>query len=1181
MTPRSDRVATLDRPVERPRLLGAKLNRPETGDRHLERPRLLQALTQHAARPLTLVVADAGFGKTSLLADFAKRRLQPVVWYSLMPSDADVVVFGRYLMEGFRRDAPRFGRDFARALEETRPGARSAEMLAGTLVNELAALRGPTRLLVLDDFQEVGAHRGVLTFTDTLLRYLPPTVRVVIAARTAPPLALERLRAAGHLFELHSSHLRLTRDEMARLFAEVYRRPLAEPELTALEETTLGWPTAVHLVHEALRRDGDARLEDILADVRSSNLQMHEYLSSEVYSRLDEDTRRLLDATSTLQRFDAPLAARLSGVARPQRILTSLARRGLLRAFGEGDALSYECHDLVRRFVVQELESAGGAARLRGLETACAEALEERGEHERALRHWLRAGHHHESVRLVRDLAPQLLREGRAAALLDFIGGLPAGPASNDLELALALADARQALGNWDDAEAQYQDVLERCRSQARRDVELRALLGLGKVLNLRGRHEQVLGMAERGLAMSARLPRDLRARLLQMKAGAHFYLGQYHAAVDVLGQVRALLADAPEPELLLPTIHNLAGAYAALGKFREASDEFRVALAQVRGTSSPRAPLYLSNLAFHLAELGELAEARRAAEEGLAAAQRFSNRAMECVCHQALAQVQAQAGDLDGALAALRQAEALNAELRMEVIETDLLLLHGRVFLARGQYRRAVEFVSRAIERLAVRPDDPRLCDARAVLAWCELRAGRLHVARTLLESLWAPADATENDYLRMRVHYWLAETLLALGERRHVAAHAALALRLVRERDYLYFLKVQVREDHGLALHALEHGIEPDLVASALVEAQPDVETALLSLLAGASAPVGETAIAVLAEVGGHASGVALGGLAARRGPLQPAARRALAHLERRSTRGAAAQSDGTPAAARLVLHGPARLEVGGRPLPASAWRTQRAFQMLVYLALHPRGATRDVLLERFWPGRQAAAGRRNLHPTLSYVRSVLPRAEAAPILREGERYFLNPAYPMTCDAWDVDHALDAARRAEDDHARRAALERAIAQSGGLFLEGFYEDWADELQARERDRTCKVLLELGALCAGAGDFEPALAHFRRALERDPYREGTCLAVMECEVRLGNQRAAMVEYERLKTLLRGEVGVEPLPETEESVRELLRGASVHGWPEAGGREPAHGVGRQTVATSAQARLKRSARGSS
>src|SRR2546428_8590231 len=142
-------------------LLRAKLSRPQPGDQILERSRLLRALGENSARPLTLLVADAGYGKTTLLATYVHSLPRPVVWYSLMPSDADPIVFGRYLLEGFRREAPRFGRSFQRALEETGSGARSAEMLGGTLANEWAELRGPPYLLVLDDYQDVAGNPQV------------------------------------------------------------------------------------------------------------------------------------------------------------------------------------------------------------------------------------------------------------------------------------------------------------------------------------------------------------------------------------------------------------------------------------------------------------------------------------------------------------------------------------------------------------------------------------------------------------------------------------------------------------------------------------------------------------------------------------------------------------------------------------------------------------------------------------------------------------------------------------------------------------------------------------------------------------------------------------------------------------------------------------------------------------
>jgi DNA-binding SARP family transcriptional activator len=642
---------------------------------------------------------------------------------------------------------------------------------------------------------------------------------------------------------------------------------------------------------------------------------------------------------------------------------------------------------------------------------------------------------------------------------------------------------------------------------------------------------------------------------------------------------VRSIVKPPADPELLVPTVHNLAMAYAAQGRFREASTELRAALAQVRGTSSPRAPLYLSNLALLLSLLGELAEARKAAEEGLAAAQRFSNRAQEATCQEVLARIQVESGDLDGALAALRRAEEINAELRMELIAADLLVMRGKIFCARGEYRRAVEFLTEAVERLASRPDDPRRVDFKATLAWCELRAGRVREAKTLLASLLPRADADENDHTRMRVHYWLGESLLALGEPRAADEHLGIALKLVGERGYLYFLRAQAREEPAPLLRALARGIEVTTVSGALVDAGATVEAALLKILEDAPTAAGEAALSVLAEVGGQASREALEPLAKRRRALKPAIQTALKHIVERSERGAARDLETEEQPARLTLFGPPQLEAGGRVVPASAWRAQRAFHKLVFLSLHPRGASRDELIERFWPGRQAAAGRRNFHPTLSYIRSVLPRA-AAPILREGEFYRLNPAYPLATDAWELERVMEEARRGRNEAARRAALRHAAALATGPFLQGLYMDWADELQARMRDRVEKLLLELGGLCAQAGDFDEALEHFRRAVELDEYREGTRLMVIECLVRVGNRRAALAEYDRMKAVLKRELDVDPLEETETAVRQLLDGKGVHGWPETGPLGTLESDEAQEVMASSQVRLKAAARGS-
>jgi len=161
-----------------------KLVRPNPGPEVLERPSLLEALARHAEKPVTLLIADAGYGKTTTLAAYVRTLRRPVVWYSLMPSDADLVVFCRCLLAGIRREYPRFGRAFEQAVEEARPGGRSAEMLAGTLANQLAALRAPGVVVILDDYQEIAAHPPIGAFMATLLRQFPAGLRLIVAARS-------------------------------------------------------------------------------------------------------------------------------------------------------------------------------------------------------------------------------------------------------------------------------------------------------------------------------------------------------------------------------------------------------------------------------------------------------------------------------------------------------------------------------------------------------------------------------------------------------------------------------------------------------------------------------------------------------------------------------------------------------------------------------------------------------------------------------------------------------------------------------------------------------------------------------------------------------------------------------------------------------------------------------------
>jgi DNA-binding SARP family transcriptional activator len=200
------------------------------------------------------------------------------------------------------------------------------------------------------------------------------------------------------------------------------------------------------------------------------------------------------------------------------------------------------------------------------------------------------------------------------------------------------------------------------------------------------------------------------------------------------------------------------------------------------------------------------------------------------------------------------------------------------------------------------------------------------------------------------------------------------------------------------------------------------------------------------------------------------------------------------------------------------------------------------------------------------LSYLRALLPKREVPALARDAETYRLNPAFEWSCDLWEFDALYEEARRATGDPvARKAALEKALALADRPLLEGVYGAWAEEAQARLKDRSENAWRALGRLRAAGGDDEGALAAFRRAAELDEYRESTRVAIVEALVRTGNRRAAIVEAERLRELLRKDLGVEPLPETVDALRKAL-GADL--------KEASKDAGGQEVPASDQAALK-------
>ncbi|MFY9570090.1 MAG: LuxR family transcriptional regulator, partial [Blastocatellia bacterium] len=235
-------------------VLATKLFIPPPRSRVVSRPRLIERLNEGLHRKLTLISAPAGFGKTTLVSEWAAGCQRPVAWLSLDEGDNDPTRFLTYLVAALQTIAAHIGGGVLGVLQSPQPPP--TESILTALLNEIATIPD-NFVLVLDDYHVIDTKPidNALTF---LLEHLPPPMHLIIATREDPDLPLARLRAGGQLTELRAADLRFTPCEVAGFLTQVMGLNLSAEDITALETRTEGWIAGLQLAAISMRGHKDA-----------------------------------------------------------------------------------------------------------------------------------------------------------------------------------------------------------------------------------------------------------------------------------------------------------------------------------------------------------------------------------------------------------------------------------------------------------------------------------------------------------------------------------------------------------------------------------------------------------------------------------------------------------------------------------------------------------------------------------------------------------------------------------------------------------------------------------------------------------------------------------------------------------------------------------------------------------
>src|SRR5690349_4245173 len=314
--------------------LRTKLLPPRAVSELLERPRLTGRLQANIDAPITMVAADAGCGKTTLIADFIRRQTRPAVWYQLDHTDADPVVFLTYVTQGIRNEFPEFGDAVLSYLSEAgEEMLRYPERGADVLINEMLDTVEQPFILVLDDYHHIGRDTIVHKLVDRLLQYSSDLVHLIITTRDLPPLATMRRKTQSAALVITRDDLLFTDEEVKELFKQTLNVELKDEEIAEYRGRTQGWITALQLVRQVAEQEmhsanGQAALD--LHDVlQQSERDIFDYFAEEVFSRESTDTQRLLMNLSLLESLQLDLCSALFPELRCSAALPELAQKNV------------------------------------------------------------------------------------------------------------------------------------------------------------------------------------------------------------------------------------------------------------------------------------------------------------------------------------------------------------------------------------------------------------------------------------------------------------------------------------------------------------------------------------------------------------------------------------------------------------------------------------------------------------------------------------------------------------------------------------------------------------------------------------------------------------------------------------------------------------------------------------
>jgi len=633
-----------------PAILNTKLFIPTLRAGIVSRSNLIKKLDAGRLSKLTLISAPAGYGKTTLLAEWIKQQALPACWVSLDPQDNDLKRFFSYLNAGLRNIdievqdiIPTNGKE---------PSSISEFVLL--LINQVSRSPGDV-YLVLDDYHRIN-NADIHQAISYLLENLPGNMHLLIATRSDPPLRLAKLRAQGELCEIRVDDLRFTPKEAVQFLNQSMGLNLTQEDIATLTEKTEGWIAGLQLAGLSLLKDPDKH--KFVIAFAGDDRYIADYLLDEALNRQPKEIQTFLLETSILDRFCAPLCNAVTGRSNSQSVLLELDQANLFLVALDNQRHWYRYHHLFADLLQSRLKNLRSADRV-DLHHKASRWYEDNHQMADAVNHALAANEIERIVHLTEEMAVYKMDAGELSILKLWLDRQPETVYLQNPWLMVTRTWFHFNKGEYDEVEIGLKDIekvlsVQSYPKKLTSRIQGHAAAIRAYLAEIRDAPAAAIACAEHALEHLSEKDIQLRSFVAIRWANAAAWIGEYLNAIHALEEAGKASKLAGDGHLAVSALSEKATLQMIIGQLNQAVEgifeikEYAETLAQKDGRRLPAMGQLYRQLSYLLVERNQIAEAEYYAKQAVDISRNWGEKEALFLALTVLSKVHFVSGDYD-----------------------------------------------------------------------------------------------------------------------------------------------------------------------------------------------------------------------------------------------------------------------------------------------------------------------------------------------------------------------------------------------------------------------------------------------------------------------------------------------------------------------------------------------------